>query len=285
MAAAVASRPCPTSPSPPSAPTGRASWPPSPGVRRAGLQPRGHVDDHPARPLRHDAGRRHTRGLTPGELERALAGPRAELDLVVAVRALDDDVPVVTAQATRGRSRSTAPTAPASCTGSRASWPSETVNIVDLTTRVIGDPARPRTPCCSRSRCRPALDVDELGGRLTRAGAASSASSAACTRPRPTSCDRGLSGGGAAGAPAPGARAEPARGARSGGSTTWPDRPGRRPRRHHAGVARVRRAGRAADRRGRCGPSSSTSPGTARRARATARSCCSTPRCVAVDAR
>jgi glycine cleavage system transcriptional repressor len=41
-----------------------------------------------------------------------------------------------------------------------------TVNIVDLTTRVIGDPARPAYAMLLEVTVPPDLDVEELGGRL-----------------------------------------------------------------------------------------------------------------------
>ena len=104
-------------------------------------------------------------GLTPGELERALAGPAAELDLVVAVRALDDDVPVSPSGdawtvSVYGVDR---PGIVHRISGLLAE---ETVNIVDLTTRVIGDPARAAYAMLLEVTVPPELDVDELGGRL-----------------------------------------------------------------------------------------------------------------------
>jgi glycine cleavage system transcriptional repressor len=104
-------------------------------------------------------------GLTPGELERALAGPAAELDLVVAVRALDDEVPVSPAGdawtvSVYGVDR---PGIVHRISGLLAE---EAVNIVDLTTRVIGDPERPAYAMLLEVTVPPALDVDELGGRL-----------------------------------------------------------------------------------------------------------------------
>jgi glycine cleavage system transcriptional repressor len=104
-------------------------------------------------------------GLTPGELERALAGPAAELDLVVAVRALDDEVPVsppgdAWTVSVYGVDR---PGIVHRISGLLAE---EAVNIVDLTTRVIGDPERPAYAMLLEVTVPPALDVDELGGRL-----------------------------------------------------------------------------------------------------------------------
>ena len=42
----------------------------------------------------------------------------------------------------------------------------QTVNIVDLTTRVIGDAARPAYAMLLEVTVPPELDVEELGGRL-----------------------------------------------------------------------------------------------------------------------
>jgi glycine cleavage system transcriptional repressor len=104
-------------------------------------------------------------GLTPGELERALAGPAAELDLVVAVRALDDDVPVsppgdAWTVSVYGFDR---PGIVHRISGLLAD---EAVNIVDLTTRVVGDPARPAYAMLLEVTVPPGLDAEELGGRL-----------------------------------------------------------------------------------------------------------------------
>jgi glycine cleavage system transcriptional repressor len=104
-------------------------------------------------------------GLTPGELERALSGPAAELDLVVAVRALDDDVPVsppgdAWTVSVYGVDR---PGIVHRVSGLLAA---EMVNIVDLTTRVIGDPAHPAYAMLLEVTVPPELDVEELGGRL-----------------------------------------------------------------------------------------------------------------------
>jgi glycine cleavage system transcriptional repressor len=104
-------------------------------------------------------------GLTPAELERALAGPAAELDLVVAVRALDDEVPVsppgeAWTVSVYGVDR------PGIVHRISALLAEETVNIVDLTTRVIGDPARPAYAMLLEVTVPPELDVDELAVQL-----------------------------------------------------------------------------------------------------------------------
>jgi glycine cleavage system transcriptional repressor len=104
-------------------------------------------------------------GLTSGELERALAGPAAELDLVVAVRALDDEVPVsppgeAWTVSVYGVDR------PGIVHRISALLANESVNIVDLTTRVIGDQARPAYAMLLEVTVPAELDVEELGGRL-----------------------------------------------------------------------------------------------------------------------
>jgi glycine cleavage system transcriptional repressor len=104
-------------------------------------------------------------GLTPGELERALAGPAAELDLVVAVRALDDDVPAsppgdAWTVSVYGVDR------PGIVHRISRLLAEDTVNIVDLTTRVIGDPARPAYAMLLEVTVPRELDVDALGERL-----------------------------------------------------------------------------------------------------------------------
>jgi len=104
-------------------------------------------------------------GLTPGELERALAGTAAELDLVVAVRALDDEVPVsppgeAWTVSVYGVDR------PGIVHRISALLANESVNIVDLTTRVIGDQARPAYAMLLEVTVPAELEVEELGGRL-----------------------------------------------------------------------------------------------------------------------
>ena len=82
------------------------------------------------------------RGVGQQEIEAALAGPAADLDLVVAVRAIDDDVPTSPAGeswtvSVYGADR------PGIVHRVALLLAREGVNIVDLTTRVIGDPGRP----------------------------------------------------------------------------------------------------------------------------------------------
>jgi len=81
-------------------------------------------------------------GLEQEALERALAGPASAFELVVAVRAIDDDVPSSPEGASwtvsvYGADR------PGIVSRVASLLADEGVNIVDLTTRVIGDAARP----------------------------------------------------------------------------------------------------------------------------------------------
>jgi glycine cleavage system transcriptional repressor len=81
-------------------------------------------------------------GLAQETLEEALAGPAGGFDLVVAVRAIDDDVPVspdgdAWTVSVYGADRPGIVHRVASLLADNA------VNIVDLSTRVIGDPSRP----------------------------------------------------------------------------------------------------------------------------------------------
>ncbi len=81
-------------------------------------------------------------GVEQRALEAALAGPAADLELVVAVRPIDDDVPAspegeAWTVSVYGADRPGIVHRVASLLADNG------VNIVDLTTRVIGDPARP----------------------------------------------------------------------------------------------------------------------------------------------
>lgn len=81
-------------------------------------------------------------GLAQETLEDALSGPAADFDLVVAVRAIDDDVPAspdgdAWTVSVYGADRPGIVNRVASLLADSA------VNIVDLSTRVIGDPSRP----------------------------------------------------------------------------------------------------------------------------------------------
>ena len=149
-------------------------------------------------------------GFTPGELERALAGPAARA---------------------RPRRRRARPRRRA-CRSRRGgdAWTVSVYGvdrpgIVHRVSRLLADEREHRRPHDPGDRrpgapayamllevtVPPGLDVAELARPVDASWPASWASSAACTRPTPTSCDRGLTGGGPARPPAAGARAEPAR--------------------------------------------------------------------------
>ena len=91
-------------------------------------------------------------GLTPGELERALAGTAAELDLVVAVRALDDEVPV----------------SPPGEAWTVSVYGVDRPGIVHRISALlaIGDQARPAYAMLLEVTVPAELEVEELGGRL-----------------------------------------------------------------------------------------------------------------------
>lgn len=81
-------------------------------------------------------------GTTPEQLEEALRGPAAEFDLVLAVRGIDDAVPGSPAGeawnvAVYGADR------PGIVHRFASLLASESVNIVDLSTKVIGESSRP----------------------------------------------------------------------------------------------------------------------------------------------
>ncbi|MBV8160667.1 MAG: ACT domain-containing protein [Acidimicrobiia bacterium] len=81
-------------------------------------------------------------GVALGALEAALARPASELDLVVAVRAIDDDVPA----SPEGESWTVSvygADRPGIVHRVASLLADSGVNIVDLTTRVIGDASRP----------------------------------------------------------------------------------------------------------------------------------------------
>jgi glycine cleavage system transcriptional repressor len=105
-------------------------------------------------------------GLTPGELERALAEPAAELDLVVSVRELHDGVPRTPSGdawtiSVYGVDR---PGIVHRVTGLLAH---EGVNVVDLTTRVVDDAARPAYAMLLEVTVPSGIDVDRLRARLS----------------------------------------------------------------------------------------------------------------------
>jgi glycine cleavage system transcriptional repressor len=105
-------------------------------------------------------------GLTPGELERALSRTAADFDLILAVRTVDDDVPTSPSGAAwtvsvYGADR------PGIVHRVSSLLAREDVNIVDLTTRVIGDPARPAYAMLLEVTVPPGLDVERLRAELS----------------------------------------------------------------------------------------------------------------------
>ena len=104
-------------------------------------------------------------GVDAAALEKALAGPAADLDLVVHVRRVDEAVPA----SPRG--------APWSVAVYGADRPGIVhrftslladlgVNVVDLTTRVIGEPAHPVYAMVLEVTLPPDVDGGELSARL-----------------------------------------------------------------------------------------------------------------------
>jgi glycine cleavage system transcriptional repressor len=102
---------------------------------------------------------------TPADLEAALATAAAEVDLVLAVRAIDDDVP---------ESLEGSPWALSVYGADRPGIVHQIarvlaelgVNVVDLTTRVIGDADRPVYAMVLELTLPPAADPDAVRDRL-----------------------------------------------------------------------------------------------------------------------
>ena len=104
-------------------------------------------------------------GLDAATLEDALAGPAAALELVVAVRQIDDDVPSspegeAWAIAVYGADR------PGIVHRFTSLLAAAGVNVVDLSTRVIGEPGRPVYAMVLEVTLPPGLDGDVLSARL-----------------------------------------------------------------------------------------------------------------------
>jgi glycine cleavage system transcriptional repressor len=104
-------------------------------------------------------------GLDAATLERALSGPAAELDLVVHVRPVSDDVPPPPegepwSVAVYGADR------PGIVHRFTSLLAGEGVNVVDLTTRVIGEPSHPVYAMILEVALPPGVDGAELTGRL-----------------------------------------------------------------------------------------------------------------------
>lgn len=104
-------------------------------------------------------------GLDAATLEEALAGPAGELDLVVAVRAVDEEVRAAAegeawAVAVYGADR------PGIVHRFTSLLAGQGVNICDLTTRVIGEPGRPVYAMILEVTLPPGLDGAALTARL-----------------------------------------------------------------------------------------------------------------------
>ena len=104
-------------------------------------------------------------GLEQAALESALAVPAAEYELVVAVRAIDDDVP----SSPDGESWTVSvygADRPGIVHRVASLLADNHVNIVDLSTRVIGDPDRPVYAMILEVTLPPAAGPAELKDRL-----------------------------------------------------------------------------------------------------------------------
>ena len=103
--------------------------------------------------------------VTAVELESALAVPAAAFDLVVAVRAIDDDVPV----SPDGESWAVSiygADQPGIVHRVATALATAGVNVVDLATRMIGGPERPVYAMLLEVTVPPGVDPDELRSRL-----------------------------------------------------------------------------------------------------------------------
>ena len=104
-------------------------------------------------------------GLAPAQLEEALGDPGAALDLVVTVRPIDESVAAsppgeAWTVSVYGADR------PGIVHGVASTLAAAGVNIVDLTTRVIGDPAQPVYAMLLEVTVPPGVDPDRLGREL-----------------------------------------------------------------------------------------------------------------------
>ena len=109
-------------------------------------------------------------GVEVDQLERALAAPAAALDLVLSVRLIDDDVP----DSPPGEAWTVAvygADQPGIVHRIATVLSEASVNIVDLTTRVIGDPDRPVYAMVLDVTVPPTTDADQLRAVLDGAAA------------------------------------------------------------------------------------------------------------------
>ncbi len=108
-------------------------------------------------------------GVGVAELEAGLAEPASTLDLVVAVRAIAELAPgaMAGADATSGWTVSVyGADRPGIVHGVTALLAEESVNVVDLDTRVIGEADRPVYAMILEVVVPPACDPSDLGARL-----------------------------------------------------------------------------------------------------------------------
>ena len=106
-------------------------------------------------------------GVDAATLEKALSVPAADLDLVVHVREVGDGVP----DAMEGDAWSVAvygADRPGIVHRFTSLLADKGVNVVDLTTRVIGEPDRPVYAMILELALPPGVDGDDLTGRLAR---------------------------------------------------------------------------------------------------------------------
>ena len=104
-------------------------------------------------------------GVSPEAMEAALAEPAQRFDLVVAVRAIDDDIPQSPAGAPYALSVYGADQ-PGIVHGVAAALAEMGVNVIDLATRVIGGPDRPVYAMMLDVTLPPGVEADQVEGRL-----------------------------------------------------------------------------------------------------------------------
>ncbi|HEX2038130.1 MAG TPA: ACT domain-containing protein [Acidimicrobiales bacterium] len=108
-------------------------------------------------------------GLDADRLEQALAKPAADYDLVLAVRAIDDDVPP-SPEGSQWTVSVYGADRPGIVHQVAKTLADAGANIVDLTTRVIGDADRPVYAMVIDVTLPPGTSADDLGPRLADLG-------------------------------------------------------------------------------------------------------------------
>ncbi|MDQ3979903.1 MAG: ACT domain-containing protein [Actinomycetota bacterium] len=104
-------------------------------------------------------------GLTPADLEAALGRPAAALDLIVTVRPIDEAV-VASPEGEAWMVSVYGADRPGIVHGVASRLADAGVNIVDLTTRVIGDPSQPVYAMLLEVTVPPGVDPDALADEL-----------------------------------------------------------------------------------------------------------------------